>query len=77
VQLTQERTNHILIRGGWVLLISHTIGMLICVPLWVMDVLSERLTGIITNLLSWEASILTALTFLIQAITKRAVNEDS
>lgn len=73
--LTQDKTNRILIRAGWALLITHALGMLVCVPLWVADLLSERLTGIITNLLSWEAAILTALTFLIQAVTKRDVNE--
>lgn len=76
MSLSQDKTNHILIRAGWILLITHTLGMLVCVPLWVADLLSERLTDIITNLLSWEAAILTALTFLVQAVTKRDVNED-
>jgi hypothetical protein len=74
--LSQDKTNHILIHAGWWLLITHTLGMLVCVPLWIYDLLSERITDIITNLLSWEASILTALTFLLQALTKRDVNSD-
>jgi hypothetical protein len=73
---SQDQANRLLIHGGWGLLISHTLGMLVCVPLWMYDLLSERATGIITNLLSWEASILTALTFLLQALTKRDVNEN-
>lgn len=76
MSFSQEQTNRVLIHLGWWLLITHTLGMLICVPLWMYDLLSERLTDIITNLLSWEASILTALTFLLQAVTKRDVNQD-
>jgi hypothetical protein len=73
--LTQERANGLLIKGGWWLLVTHAIGMIVVFVLWWMELISERVIDITTNALSWEASILTALGILITAYTKRDVNE--
>jgi hypothetical protein len=75
VSFSQEQANRYLIKGGWWLLVTHTIGMFVVFALWWADLISDRVVGIITNVLSWEASILTALGILITAYTKRDVNE--
>ena len=75
MSLSQDQSNRLLIKGGWWLLITHTIGMFLVFGLWWAGLISDRVVGIITNVLSWEASILTALGLLITAYTKRDVNE--
>lgn len=74
MQLTQSESNRILIRSGWVLVAVNVIGMIVCLGLWAVGVLSNEVVDVITNVLSWLAMVGTGCTFLLQAYTKRDVD---
>ena len=74
-RLSQEQTNKILIWAGYVLVVSSLLGLALCRILTFLKVMThEQLDGI-TNDLSWLALTLSGLTFLLQALTRRDIDE--
>jgi hypothetical protein len=75
MQLSQERTNKILVVTGYVLVLGSLTGLILCRVLTLLNILSHEQLDSVTNDLSWLALTLSGATFWLQSITKREIND--